>query len=80
MPTLHVRGVPEEIYDGLQTMAQRNQRSLSAQVVTMLGQALQAEARRQQQGRLLDSIRRRRFRPEQGTPDSLDLLRADRAR
>lgn len=80
MPTLHVRGVPDEIYEGLQTMAQHHQRSLSAQVVTMLGQALQAEAQRQQQARLLGSIRRRRFEPGRGAPDSLDLLREDRTR
>ena len=46
----------------------------------MLEQALEIEAQREQQTRLLTSIRRRRFHPPEGAPDSTDLLREDRAR
>lgn len=80
MPTLHVRSVPDEVYSQLQSLAQVKQRSLSAQVVAMLERALEAEAQQQQQARLLDTIRRRRFTPPAPAPDSVDLLREDRQR
>ena len=80
MPTLHVRSVPDDVYDQLRALAQVKQRSLSAQVVAMLERALQAEAQQQRQARLLDAIRRRRFTPPAEAPDSTELLREDRQR
>ena len=80
MPILHVRGVPEDLYDRLRQLAQARHRSLSAQVLTMLSDALREEERRQEQSRALAAIRRRRFRPPAGTPTSTDLLREDRCR
>ncbi len=43
MPTLHVRSVPDSLYDQLRSLAQVKQRSLSAQVVAMLERSLEAE-------------------------------------
>ena len=80
MAILHVRGVPDELYDQLQTLAAAQQRSLSAQVLAMLQDALEMEARREQQATLLSAIRRRRFKPPQGVPDTTLLLREDRER
>ncbi len=80
MPTLHVRSVPEDLYTRVQELALSSNRSLSAQVVTMLYDALDQEERRRQQGEALRSIRRRRFTPPPGTPSSLELLREDRQR
>ena len=80
MPTLHVRSVPEDLYNQLRSLAQVKQRSLSAQVVAMLERALEAEAQQQQQARLLDTIHRRRFMPPAAAPDSAELLREDRQR
>lgn len=80
MNTLHVRSVPEEIYQQLTQLAKRRNRSLSAQVVEMLGQALAEEDLRAQQATALTAIRRRRFTPPEKSPTSLDLLREDRAR
>ncbi|MBI3242898.1 MAG: hypothetical protein HYZ49_11450 [Chloroflexi bacterium] len=80
MPTLHVRAVPDDLYARLQGLAQAKQRSLSAEVVTLLYKALQAEDMRQQQALTLAKIRRRRFRPPKGAPNSLTLLREDRRR
>jgi len=80
MPTLHVRSVPDDLYTRVQELARTSSRSLSAQVVTMLYQALEEEERRRQQGRVLRSIRRRRFAPPDGAPASTDLLREDRQR
>jgi antitoxin FitA len=80
MAILHVRGVPDDLYEQLQVLAQEEQRSLSAQVIALLQQALDLKARRGQQADLLDAIRRRRFSPPLGAADSLVLLREDRER
>ena len=80
MQTLHVRSVPDELYENLRTLAQERQRSLSAQVILMLNRALLEERRRQEQTAVLANVRRRRFTPPPDAPDSLDLLRQDRDR
>lgn len=80
MPTLHIRSVPDDLYAQLQTLANAKQRSLSAQVITLLYKALQAEESRRQQQRLLTTIRRRRFTPPASAPESVELLREDRRR
>ena len=80
MPTLHVRSVPEDLYFQIQRLAEMKSRSLSAQVVTMLAQALEDEKRREVQTKALTSIRRRRFAAPKKAPSSLILLREDRSR
>lgn len=80
MPTLHVRSVPEDLYFQIQQLAETKSRSLSAQVVTMLGQALEDEKRRKIQIKALASIRRRRFAAPKKAPLSSALLREDRNR
>ena len=80
MPTLHVRSVPEDLYDRVRQLAQLRSRSLGAQVVTMLYEALDDEEQRKDQARALTSIRRRRFTPSKKAASSLDLLREDRRR
>lgn len=80
MPTLHVRSVPDEVYDQLKSLAQVKQRSLSAQIVAMLERALEAEAWQEQQTHLLKTVRRRRYTPPAAAPDSTELLREDRQR
>ncbi|MBK8903496.1 MAG: hypothetical protein IPM53_20095 [Anaerolineaceae bacterium] len=78
MPTLHVRNVPEPLYDRLRQRADSQNRSLSAEVVMLLDFAL--EQSDDEQAELLDSIRRRRFfnPAAAGAPDSTMLLREDR--
>lgn len=80
MPTLHVRNVPESLYARLRQRAQKRNRSLSAEVVTLLDFAIEESGDTQTQ--LLDSIRRRRFfnPAAAGAPDSATLLREDRER
>ena len=58
MPTLHVRSVAEDLYQKIQKLAEARSRSLSAQVVTMLTQALEDEQNRKAQVNVLASIRR----------------------
>lgn len=80
MPILHVRNVPDDLYQQLKTRAKMKKRSLSAEVTILLEAALQTQD--VAQTNLLKSIRQRRFlRPETvDAPDSLSLLREDRAR
>jgi plasmid stability protein len=80
MNTLHVRSVPDNLYNRLQQLAQSRNRSLSAQVITMLEQALEIEERRKKQAKVLASIQRRRFKAPRNAPSSLELLKEDRAR
>ncbi len=78
MPTLHVRNIPEPLYNRLRQRAESQNRSLSAEVVVLLDFALGESD--DEQAELLDSIRRRRFfNPvAAGAPDSTTLLREDR--
>jgi len=80
MNTLHVRSVPDNLYNRIQQLAQSKNRSLSAQVLTLLEQALEIEERRKKQAKVLSSIQRRRFTAPKKTPSSLELLKEDRAR
>jgi plasmid stability protein len=80
MNTLHVRSVPDNLYNRLQQLAQSRNRSLSAQVITLLEQALEIEERRKRQAKVLSSIQRRRFKAPKNAPSSLELLKEDRAR
>ncbi|MDZ7413259.1 MAG: Arc family DNA-binding protein [candidate division KSB1 bacterium] len=78
MPILHVRNVPEEIYAELKARAQSEGRSLSAQVILMLGQALRQPARSQSEVLPSSDARRHRFSPRKaGAPSSTELLRQD---
>jgi plasmid stability protein len=80
MNTLHVRSVPDDLYQRIQVMANSKNRSLSAQVITLLSQAIELEERRMKQAKVLNSIQRRRFKAPKNAPSSLDLLREDRKR
>ena len=80
MSVLHVRNVPDALYERLRRRAEAQRRSLSAEVITLLTRALDEEEPSPQV--TLAAIRDRRFyRPEAvGAPDSTALLREDRER
>lgn len=80
MPTLHVRNVPDELYERIRARSQERGRSVTAEVIQLLQRALEEDERRQEE--TLERIRRRRhFRPADfGAPDSITLLRQDRSR
>jgi plasmid stability protein len=77
MPILHVRNVPEDLYEHIKQQAAAQNRSLSAQVITLLERAVEGTSRSQDE--ILEGIRRRRFfRPaDVGAPESAALLRED---
>ena len=78
MAILHVRNVPEDLYNRLKQRAKAQRRSLSAEVISLLEWALQESERSTLS--TLSSIRARRsFNPAAaGAPDSTTLLRQDR--
>jgi plasmid stability protein len=80
MATLHVRNVPDDLYQQIRERADAGSRSLSAEVVVLLSRALDEKG--PSVGELLTEVRRRRhFRPSaMGMPDSTTLLREDRER
>ena len=80
MQTLHVRSVPDGLYDRLRAMANAKKRSISAQVLFLLDRAVEEEEHQQEQAQILADIRTRRFTPPPTAPDSVEVLREDRAR
>jgi plasmid stability protein len=80
MATLHVRNVPDQLYEMLKAHAQAEGRSLSAEVLMILERSLKRLNHSQRD--LLESLQRRqRFSPAKaGAPSSLELLREDRER
>ncbi len=83
MATLHVRNVPEGLYRRLQSLARQERRSLSAQAILLLEEAIsQSGHRREPMSVILERIRARReaTRLPENWPGSVELLREDRSR
>ncbi len=80
MAILHVRNVPDDLYEQIRERARNQNRSLGAEVISLLQRALDEPER--SQAEIISDIRRRRsFRPAgAGAPDSVELLREDRER
>lgn len=82
MAILHVRNVPEKLYKRIQGLAQKEKRSMTAEVIALLDGAVeQREARRRTAG-TLERIRRRAaaIRLPSRWVDSVELIRQDRKR
>lgn len=80
MNTLHVRSIPSELYQRIQQLAHSQNRSLSAQVITLLNQAVEIEERRSQQLEVLKAIAQRTFEPAADAPSPIEFLSEDRQR
>ena len=82
MAILHVRNFPDQVYAELQQLALARNRSISAEAIILIQEALRREQLRQKQAQLLAEIRRRRFTypKHKHVPDSIKLLREDRER
>ena len=80
MSILHVRNIPDDLYQRIQRRAEAQGRSITAEVVSLLERAI--EDADTDQAQVLAGIRRRRFfsPAEAGAPDSTTLLREDRQR
>ncbi|MCC5631654.1 Arc family DNA-binding protein [Nostoc sphaeroides CHAB 2801] len=88
MATLYVRNLPDDLYAKLQELAASEHRSINAQVITLLEQALKTETqqieeeRRKNVPKLLEEIRLRREKlpTDIEWPDSTAMIREDRDR
>ena len=80
MPTLTVRDVPERICKEIRSLAGEDSRSVSAEVVALLEQALRGRRRCAEQARVLAEIDRHRFTPSGNLPPAEVLVREDRDR
>jgi plasmid stability protein len=82
MRTLYVRNFPERLHNRLKELAARNRRSLGAEVITLVDQALREAALRQGRSAALDRIEKRlkRYRAPADATDSVRMLREDRRR
>jgi plasmid stability protein len=58
MATLHVRNVPDDLYERLKALAEEDHRSLSAEVIWLLGEAAASGSRRGRTLAALDALDR----------------------
>lgn len=75
MTTLSALNIPDDLYVQIQRLASAQNHSVNDEVIRLLQQALQIEALRQAQFRLIDEIRQTRWASPQAVPDSVLLLR-----
>jgi plasmid stability protein len=78
MATLHVRGVPDDLYEALVRRAEERNSSLTAEAIRLLRRALEFE--RPGQAELIEEIVARRARLPQRAPSAAELIREDRDR
>jgi plasmid stability protein len=76
--TLHVRGVPDDLYRALAERARQRDSSITAEAIRLLRGALAIE--RAGQAAVLDAIRTERTSLPPGAPSSARLIREDRHR
>lgn len=78
--TLHVRNVPDRLYRRIHRLALGEKRSLTAEVIDLLGGAVEQRESLRNAAEALERIRRGRIRLPPGSPDSVELLADDRRR
>lgn len=85
MAILHVRNIPDELYERIKKRAHSEKRSLSAEILTLLERGLNEDRRtpgpRQRSiAKILEENRRDResWRLPEGAPDSVQLIRESR--
>ena len=74
MPTLHIRQVPQSVYDALKRRADRNGRSLNMEVIEALGEFVAEERRSRAVLRRLDALRAEFLLPDDA-PAPEDVIR-----
>lgn len=82
MPTLYVRDFPEDLHSKVKRLAEKGRRSVSAEVIVLIDEAVRRETVHEERVETLKRIadRRRGCTTQSGAPDSLTLLREDRDR
>jgi hypothetical protein len=83
MVDLLIRGVPAELHERYKRLAQKHHRSLPAETMHLIEQAVEADTQMEERREALARIaeRRRQLPPAPAdAPDSLTMLREDRER
>ena len=83
MVDILVRDIPDELHDRYKRLARKHRRSLPAETIVLIEQAVAEEEQREQRRAVLARIaeRRRQLPPTPpDAPDSLTMLREDRER
>ena len=82
MATLYVRNFPDDLYETVQAFAGEDRRSIGAEVIDLMTDAVARTQRKRRRLAALERIKQRRilFRPSIDGKDSLALLREDRER
>lgn len=82
MSVLYVRNFPQELHCKIRNLAARRHRSVGAEVIVLVEQALKQETIQEQRSESLKNIakRRRSHVSSSESTDSLTLLREDRSR
>ena len=78
MPTLHVRNVPEALYEALRQRAAAMGTSIGAEAIAALELAMRTDLVGVRE--VLAEYRTQRPAARQGTPSAADLVREDRGR
>jgi hypothetical protein len=80
MPTIHIRNVPKELHERIQSLAHSQKRTISGQIIKLLFDAVEEEEERQGHMKILSEIRQNRYSYSKEVSDSVNLLREDRDR
>jgi len=83
MKTYTIRDIPEDLFDSFKRLAQRERRSINAELIEVMDQAVQQDTLRLQRQAALEQIAalRRSLPPQiREGKDSLTLLQEDRNR
>jgi plasmid stability protein len=82
MPTLYVENVPRDLYEALRARARSHRRSIAAETISILEQAVPSQAELKRRAAFLERIQRMRSRGAKGQrePSAEQLLREDRDR
>jgi plasmid stability protein len=75
-----LQDVPSDLFQRLERLAAAHQRSAEVEALALLEAHLDSVPDRPFQAEILAELKRRSFVPPPGTPDSVELLREDRAR
>ena len=82
MAILHIRNVPENLYKRIQKLVEEGNRSVTAEVIELLGQSVRLREEHLGAAEIVERIRRQAQKTAlpRGWRDSADLLREDRGR
>jgi len=83
MPTLYVENVPVDLYEALRERARERRKSISAEVLALLEEAIPTSAELKRRRQFLERARKLRAKrpPTAGPfPTAVEMLREDRRR